>query len=314
MPNNGCSAVVRDACWPAGSSFASPSLAYQPRINADQRYARRRRRRRRRRLSKDASCKNKRTGSLGMSRDSVLYRSLAYIDTNLCPPQAVLCICHIYIHQSLRPYPFSSFASLFLPLRLSLSLSFSLILNRFFLPPVLCFPPPRLSFHLESRSSPTTPPLTSSCPHICFLPPSFLFSFHLSLSLSLSLSSSLTDSWHAYTHTGSECMCHTRCVSSSVPFGPRERERGRWIGRFAHKPIEEYVLCIHKRRVGWTELSLCVYRIIERYDTLPEVHQIVAVVIENQRSRKIHCTSPPAQKRIRLPILNPLQPHPLAWL
>lgn len=27
-----------------------------------------------------------------MSRDSVLYRSLAYIDTNLCPPQAVLCI------------------------------------------------------------------------------------------------------------------------------------------------------------------------------------------------------------------------------
>ena len=32
-----------------------------------------------------------------MSRDSVLYRSLAYIDTNLCPPQAVLCICHVHI-------------------------------------------------------------------------------------------------------------------------------------------------------------------------------------------------------------------------
>lgn len=47
----------------------------------------------------DASCKNKRTGSLGMSRDSVLYRSPAYIDTNLCPPQAVLCICHIYIYR-----------------------------------------------------------------------------------------------------------------------------------------------------------------------------------------------------------------------
>lgn len=232
MPNNGCSAVVRDACWPAGSSFASPSLAYQPRINADQRYARRRRRRRRRRLSKDASCKNKRTGSLGMSRDSVLYRSLAYIDTNLCPPQAVLCICHIYIHQSLRPYPFSSFASLFLPLRLSLSLSFSLILNRFFLPPVLCFPPPRLSFHLESRSSPTTPPLTSSCPHICFLPPSFLFSFHLSLSLSLSLSSSLTDSWHAYTHTQDRNVCaiHVACLRPFRSGQGREKEGDESVG------------------------------------------------------------------------------------
>jgi len=66
------------------------------------------RRRRRRRHdpivdhSEDASCKNKRTGSLGMSRDSVLYRSPAYIDTNLCPPQAVLCICRIYIHHPSR--------------------------------------------------------------------------------------------------------------------------------------------------------------------------------------------------------------------
>lgn len=73
---------------------------------------RRRRRRRRRRHDpavdqpEDASCKNKRTGSLGMSRDSVLYRSPAYIDTNLCPPQAVLCICRIYIHRPSRTLDF----------------------------------------------------------------------------------------------------------------------------------------------------------------------------------------------------------------
>ena len=227
MPNNGCSAVVRDACWPAGSSFASPSLAYQPRINADQRYARRRRRRRRRRLSKDASCKNKRTGSLGMSRDSVLYRSLAYIDTNLCPPQAVLCICHIYIHQSLRPYPFSSFASLFLPLRLSLSLLLSH--SQSFLPSSCSLFssssslfPPRIAL-ITHHSSPNV----QLSPHL--LPPSLfpiLFPF---ISLSLSFSILLAHGFLArvYTHTGSECMCHTRCVSSSAPFGPRERERGR---------------------------------------------------------------------------------------
>lgn len=88
-----------------------------------------------------------------MSRDSVLYRSPAYIDTNLCPPQAVLCICRIYIYCislflflspstfSVSPLPtippsFSrnlslsrplrglrSFPSLFLPLFVSLSVS-----------------------------------------------------------------------------------------------------------------------------------------------------------------------------------------------
>lgn len=73
----------------------------------------------------DASCKNKRTGSLGMSRDSVLYRSPAYIDTNLCPPQAVLCICHIYIPRfSLSQFPSLSHPNP-LPFLLS-SLGFSL--------------------------------------------------------------------------------------------------------------------------------------------------------------------------------------------
>lgn len=94
----------------------------------------------------DASCKNKRTGSLGMSRDSVLYRSPAYIDTNLCPPQAVLCICHIYIHR------FSLSRSL--PLSQSPSLSclhfpfLSPFLSRF-----LPFSPPPRSSLSSSRLS-----------------------------------------------------------------------------------------------------------------------------------------------------------------
>lgn len=73
----------------------------------------------------DASCKNKRTGSLGMSRDSVLYRSPAYIDTNLCPPQAVLCICHIYIYR-LSLNLLLCLASTPSPLPLLSSLGFSL--------------------------------------------------------------------------------------------------------------------------------------------------------------------------------------------
>lgn len=117
----------------------------------------RRRRRRRRRHdpvldhSEDASCKNKRTGSLGMSRDSVLYRSPAYIDTNLCPPQAVLCICHIYIHRLslnllLSPSPPSS-----------LPPSLSPFLSRFL--PFLPLPRPSLS---PSRLSVCDHPLSRS--------------------------------------------------------------------------------------------------------------------------------------------------------
>lgn len=91
-----------------------------------------------------------------MSRDSVLYRSLAYIDTNLCPPQAVLCICHIHIPISpslsilLLRVSFSSSSAL--PFVSSPSHALSFILNRFFLlfiflslpPSVRGSPPPRL--------------------------------------------------------------------------------------------------------------------------------------------------------------------------
>lgn len=144
--------VARDASWPASTPLANPLLAYQSRINAKRGHATEARRR----LPEDASCKNKRTGSLGMSRDSVLYRSLAYIDTNLCPPQAVLCICHIHIPISpslsilLLRVSFSS--SSVLPFLSSPSHALSFILNRFFLlfiflslpPSVRGSPPPCL--------------------------------------------------------------------------------------------------------------------------------------------------------------------------
>lgn len=144
--------VARDASWPASTPLANPLLAYQSRINAKRGHATEARRR----LPEDASCKNKRTGSLGMSRDSVLYRSLAYIDTNLCPPQAVLCICHIHIPISpslsilLLRVSFSS--SSVLPFLSSPSHALPFILNRFFLlfiflslaPSVRGSPPPCL--------------------------------------------------------------------------------------------------------------------------------------------------------------------------
>lgn len=119
-----------------------------------------RRRRRRRRCRRhdpvvdhpeDASCKNKRTGSLGMSRDSVLYRSPAYIDTNLCPPQAVLCICRIYIHTPPLAHP--RFPSLSLSLSpLSATPRGPLPLFRSWFLPFPSSPPVSPCHHLSARS------------------------------------------------------------------------------------------------------------------------------------------------------------------
>lgn len=138
----------------------------------------------------DASCKNKRTGSLGMSRDSVLYRSSAYIDTNLCPPQAVLCICHIYIYRlsrspslSPRPYPLGTRA---VSRSLIHSPSFSLGSSSFLVSDVVCppstfislsvsvYPPATAGFSLPPRSGggfPTRIRKPEVCVGVCVAPP-----------------------------------------------------------------------------------------------------------------------------------------------
>lgn len=123
----------------------------------------------------DASCKNKRTGSLGMSRDSVLYRSPAYIDTNLCPPQAVLCICHIYIYflslnlllcLVLAPSPPPSLLS---TLGFSLSHPFC---DPLYLPlSSIRSRPPLFSFPLRSGEFPTRIQKPEVCTRVCVAPP-----------------------------------------------------------------------------------------------------------------------------------------------
>ena len=99
-----------------------------------------------------------------MSRDSVLYRSLAYIDTNLCPPQAVLCICHIHI-------PISPSLS-----SLLLCVSFSL---------------PVPSSSLPRALSRSLPPLFILLSLLLLL---LLLAFSIILSLSLFLQASLSSS------------------------------------------------------------------------------------------------------------------------
>jgi len=106
-----------------------------------------------------------------MSRDSVLYRSPAYIDTNLCPPQAVLCICHIYIYRlSLN---------LLLCLAFTLSFSFPLSVSPFLAPSAVLSvflssirprPPP---FSLPPRSGefPTRIQKPEVCTRVCVTPP-----------------------------------------------------------------------------------------------------------------------------------------------
>lgn len=178
--------------------LSSLPSSYRSRINAKRGHAPKARGR----LAEDASCKNKRTGSLGMSRDSVLYRSLAYIDTNLCPPQAVLCICHI--HTPISPFlfllPFSHLF-FFLPPSLFVALSSSLL----FLTPTHN----RCSFSSFLFTSGIASPLSLTVSlfnprHPCrFSCPPFIFSLYRSLLFAF-LFHLTTDSWLTHTHT------HTR--------------------------------------------------------------------------------------------------------